>query len=274
MQYLTILTATLALAAGTSAGQFSLHQKNTDTRAGCDLKIENVCGCSKTLSVNDIKTCDKLPNVRIHGDVCGGKFQINARSPQHTVRFEKGSASLPSPAPGLTLKAITLGRGTQNYTCATGSTAAPVAVGAKADLLDATPLLPLFPSSKSQPVLNLLPEYLVSFNFATIHNSTIPVLGHHFFDAAGVPIFDLGKTGLLKAKKIANIAAPASACKGSDGKGDGAVDWLALTDAGGSIGLKEVYRVETAGGKAPKSCGGGAAHNVNVQYAAQYWFFG
>ncbi|KAL8825936.1 MAG: hypothetical protein Q9170_007603, partial [Blastenia crenularia] len=183
------------------------------------------------------------------------------------------SATLPSPTTGLSLKAITLGRGTQNYTCAANSTGPPVATGAKADLLDATPLLPLFPSSESQAILNLLPEYLVSFDFATIENSTIPILGRHIFDAAGVPTFDLGSVGLLKAKKIANIAAPATACKGTNGKGNGAVDWLALTEAPGSVTLKEVYRVETAGGKAPKTCRGGAAHHIEIQYAAQYWFF-
>ncbi|KAL9597598.1 MAG: hypothetical protein Q9219_005037 [cf. Caloplaca sp. 3 TL-2023] len=190
------------------------------------------------------------------------------------VPLSNGTASLPSPTDGFTLKAITLGRGTQNYTCAAGSTAAPVAVGAKADLLDATPLLPLFPSSESQAILNLLPEYLVSFDFATIANSTIPVSGRHIFDAAGVPTFDLGSVGLLKAKKLAGITAPPSACKGANGKGDGAVDWLALTEAPGSTTLKEVYRVHTAGGKAPKLCGGGDAQHFEVQYAAQYWFFG
>ncbi|KAL9030896.1 MAG: hypothetical protein Q9196_001039 [Gyalolechia fulgens] len=205
--------------------------------------------------------------------------QISSRNPtanldSFQVPLSNGSASLPSPIAGLSLKAITLGRGTQNYTCAANSTAAPVAVGAKADLLDATPLLPLFPSSESQAILNLLPEYLVSFDFAAIKNSTIPVLGHHFFDAAGVPTFDLGPIGLLKAKKIASIAAPSTACKGSNGKGEGAVDWLALTDAPGSVDLKEVYRVHTAGGKAPQSCGGGAARAIEVQYASQYWFFG
>ncbi|KAL9603983.1 MAG: hypothetical protein Q9179_002011 [Wetmoreana sp. 5 TL-2023] len=191
------------------------------------------------------------------------------------VPLSNGSASLPSPAAGLSLKAITLGRGTQNYTCKAGSTAAPVAVGAKADLLDATPLLPLFPSpSQSQTILNLLPEYLVSFDFAIIETSSIPILGKHIFDGAGVPTFDLGKNGVLKAKKIANIAAPATACKGANGKGNGAVDWLALTEVPGSVGLKEVYRVETAGGKAPASCGGGPDHHIEVDYAAQYWFFG
>ncbi|KAL8951664.1 MAG: hypothetical protein Q9222_002392 [Ikaeria aurantiellina] len=193
---------------------------------------------------------------------------------KYHVPLSNGSASLPAPTAGFSLKAITLGRGTQNYTCAAGSSAAPVAVGAKADLLDVSPLLPLLPSSQSQIILNLLPEYLVSFDFAIIENASIPILGKHFFDAAGVPTFDLGATGLLKAKKVANIAAPATACKGANGKGDGAVDWLALTEAPGSNKLKEVYRVETAGGKAPASCGGGAAHNITVQYAAQYWFFG
>ncbi|KAL8942353.1 MAG: hypothetical protein Q9216_001735 [Gyalolechia sp. 2 TL-2023] len=205
--------------------------------------------------------------------------QISSRnSPVNLDSFQvplsNGTASLPSPTAGLSLKAITLGRGTQNYTCAAGSTAAPVAVGAKADLLDATPLLPLFPSSESQAILNLLPEYLVSFDFATIKNSTIPGLGKHIFDATGVPTFDLGSIGILKAKKTANIAAPPTACKGANGKGDGAVDWLALTEAPGSVSLKEVYRVHTAGGKAPKSCGGGAARQIEVHYASQYWFFG
>ncbi|KAL8763050.1 MAG: hypothetical protein Q9184_001077 [Pyrenodesmia sp. 2 TL-2023] len=190
------------------------------------------------------------------------------------VPLSNGSASLPPPATSLSLKAITLGRGTQNYTCAAGSTAAPVPIGAKADLLDATPLLPLFPSSESQSILNLLPEYLVSFDFATIQNSSIPILGKHIFDAAGVPTFDLGKLGLLKAKRVANIAAPATACKGPNGKGNGAIDWLALTEAPGSNGLKEVYRVYTAGGRAPASCGGGPARPINIEYASQYWFFG
>lgn len=185
-----------------------------------------------------------------------------------------GSASLPSPTPGLTLKAITLGRGTQNYTCKANSTAAPTAIGAKADLLDASAILPFLPPAASLAILNLITEYLVSFDLSVIETSAIPILGHHYFDAAGVPTFDLGSTGLLKAKKLANIAAPATACKGANGGGDGAVDWLALTDAPGSVGLKEVYRVETAGGKAPSSCGGGPERHIEVQYSAQYWFFG
>ncbi|KAL8732193.1 MAG: hypothetical protein Q9166_002940 [cf. Caloplaca sp. 2 TL-2023] len=206
--------------------------------------------------------------------------QLSARNnkPMDLSKFQvplsNGTASLPAPTAGFSLKAITLGRGTQNYTCVAGSTAAPGLVGAKADLLDVSPLLPLFPSSQAQAVLNLLPEYLVSFDFAIIENASIPILGKHIFDSTGVPTFDLGKKGFLKAKRLAGITAPKTASKGVNGKGDGAVDWLALIEAPGSDKLKEVYRVHTAGGKAPASCGGGGARHIEVQYATQYWFFG
>ncbi|KAL8821720.1 MAG: hypothetical protein Q9223_000294 [Gallowayella weberi] len=190
------------------------------------------------------------------------------------VPLSNGSASLPAPTAGLTLKAITLGRGTQNYTCAAGSTAAPVAVGAKADLFDVSPFIPFLPASEAQNILNILPSYLVSFDLTLIANTHIPILGKHIFDASGVPTFDLRRKGLLKAKKTGNIAAPKTASKGSNGQGQGAVDWLVLGEAPGSVGLKQVYRVYTAGGKAPASCDGAAARTIEVQYAAQYWFFG
>ncbi|KAI4097214.1 MAG: hypothetical protein LQ344_000624 [Seirophora lacunosa] len=91
MHYLNLLTAalTLLLASGASAGQFSLHKKNTMWRSGCDLKIDNVCGCSKTLAVHKLRSCDKLPDVWTGGKVCGGKWQLNTKNPLHTVRFEK-----------------------------------------------------------------------------------------------------------------------------------------------------------------------------------------
>ncbi|KAI4195015.1 MAG: hypothetical protein LQ346_003559 [Caloplaca aetnensis] len=88
MHYLTFMGAALALAAGASAGSFALVQKNNDIRAGCDLKIENVCGCSVTLSVHQTLMCDKLPKVWTHGKACGGKWQLNAQNPKHTVQLQ------------------------------------------------------------------------------------------------------------------------------------------------------------------------------------------
>ena len=162
----------------------------------------------------------------------------------------------------MTLKAITLGRGTQNYTCAPGSTTAPVAVGAVAELLDISTLIPLLPAKKAMEIINELPSYLINFNFDQIANSSIRPCGHHYFTAAGVPTFNLGKKGFLSGKKSGDIVAPG----GAD------VDWLQLTAIDPST-LKAVYRVHTVKGKPPKTCQGQPAA-IEVQYAAQYWFYG
>ena len=102
--------------------------------------------------------------------------------------------------------------------------------------------------------------------------SNIAILGHHFFDSTGTPIFDLCSVDkILYGTKIADIKAPAMADKGP--AGTGAVDWLQLTAKAGydSEGLSLVYRVVTAGGK-PLNCTG--AGFMAIQYAALYWFYG
>ena len=180
-----------------------------------------------------------------------------------------GTQSLP--APNGTLKFITIGRGTQNYTC-NSTTPSPVLVGANAVLLDASPLLPLLPPDAGVSVLDILPRYVIDLDFAAIEVSQIPKLGKHYFDSKGVPTFDLGSNGLLKGKGLAGIPAPADASAGPFDQGYGAVDWKTLTDAGSSVGLKEVYRVETAGGKAPPSCTGVTAP-IYIDYSALYWFY-
>jgi len=74
-------------------------------------------------------------------------------------------------------------------------------------------------------------------------------------------------------KKANQSLAPSDAVVGQGGQGMGAVAWLKL-DAKGGDGqvFQEVYRVNTAGGSAPKSCQGQQAA-FEVQYAAEYWLF-
>ncbi|MCJ1437638.1 hypothetical protein MMC27_007025 [Xylographa pallens] len=194
----------------------------------------------------------------------------------YTVPLSNGTDTLPSPAAGTCLKALTLGRGTQNYTCADSTAnSVPVSIGAVATLFDTSPLLPFLPPMEGQEVLDILPSYLVSFPYAALENSSLPVKGHHFFNSAVVPIFDLTSTdvGLLVGSKIGDIAAPTGSTPGPNGVGPGAVDWLALCASDGSSGLANGYRVFTAGGKPPKTCEG-QAPTIEVQYAAQYWFYG
>ncbi|KAI9699730.1 MAG: hypothetical protein M1836_002764 [Candelina mexicana] len=178
---------------------------------------------------------------------------------------------LPGPSSNLSLKAITLGIGTQNYTCAStpgSATAAPHAVGAEAKLFNGAPIVAL-----SQDFFNQFPRFSVYLPNPLECNNAYGLggLGHHYFAADGSPIFDLGELGLLRSAKVANVAAPANAEKGR--KREGAVDWLKLADKGGSRLLKEVYRVETAGGKAPSTCKDRDG-TFEVHYAAQYWFYG
>ena len=145
-------------------------------------------------------------------------------------------------------------------------------VGANAVLLDASPLLPLLPPDEETAVLDLLPRFVIDLDFAAIQASQIPKLGIHYFDSKGVPTFDLGSNGYLKAKGLADIPAPPDASAGQLDQGFGAVDWKTLIDAGGSVGLNRVYRVETAGGKAQPSCAG-VTKPILIDYSALYWFY-
>jgi hypothetical protein len=50
----------------------------------------------------------------------------------------------------------------------------------------------------------------------------------------------------------------------------GSVAWLKLNAMAGDY--KEVYRVNTAGGMPPKTCGG-VQGEFEVEYSAAYWFY-
>jgi hypothetical protein len=98
----------------------------------------------------------------------------------------------------------------------------------------------------------------------------LAVLGHHFFDSALLPTFDLYAAGdFFKGSKAGDIKAPATADVGL--LNTGAVDWLLLANNGASINLNQTYRVVTAGGNAVPCTSAG--ETFSVPYAAQYWFY-
>ncbi|KAI0021869.1 hypothetical protein F4780DRAFT_735736 [Xylariomycetidae sp. FL0641] len=180
---------------------------------------------------------------------------------------------------GLKLKHVAVGRGTQNYTCdVTNATAEPELIGAKATLFNASCVAASYPD-----VLTMLPKVALQFNLsdATLNPAnpaaiklgptSLDVSGHHFFTNATTPFFDLGAVGQAPCSKKDSVDAPADAPTGQ--QGEAAVSWLRLSanpDASGNI--KAVYRVQTAGGSAPKVCAGLPA-SFEVQYSAQYWFW-
>ncbi|KAL2152726.1 hypothetical protein VTH82DRAFT_5910 [Thermothelomyces myriococcoides] len=113
-------------------------------------------------------------------------------------------------------------------------------------------------------------------------SDTAKFLGHHYFDAEGVPVFDLsagagtgtGPTALRAAvAKTESVPAPESADRGI--MNTGAVAWLRLDDNG--LGYSQevavVYRVLTAGG-GPQVCSVTGEGVHSVPYATYYWFYG
>lgn len=189
------------------------------------------------------------------------KYSINANN--HIA-----ATPLPTPGQGLRLAHVAVGRGTQNYTCTTSSpTETPSAVGAVAKLFNATCSAVRAPAVLAD-VTTLALSHPVPDNEIAQHLLS----GHHEFTDKGVPLFDLNtdlnKWGYIQAKKNGTSNAPATASKGSNGLGS--VPWLKLINVEGDY--QEVYRLNTAGGVAPKTCEG-IQGNFQVEYSAEYWFW-
>lgn len=166
-----------------------------------------------------------------------------------------------------------MGRGTQNYTCdpakQTDPSASPVpkAVGALATLFNVTCDVVRAPAALSD-----VPKLALTHDIPTGDIAELLQSGHHEFNTQGKPFFKLAANsvdyGFVQAKLIANSTAPESASKGTNG--EGSVPWLKMVGTDGEY--KEIYRINTAGGVAPKTCEG-INGEFQIQYAAEYWFW-
>ena len=177
--------------------------------------------------------------------------------------------------------------GVQNYSCAS-ITSAPKSVGAVATLFDVTEFLQKSGDMSSDLSTQYLKAYekkaciLDATNLSddsceeSINALNFDVLGKHYFasiNGAGVPSFNIYAGDFLSAQKVGDLLAPAGSYAGQNGVG--AVDWLFLPSdgSGRSVGLSEVYRINTAGGvPVSTQCSTGVTQ-FSVKYAAEYWFF-
>ncbi|KGO77795.1 Protein of unknown function DUF3455 [Penicillium italicum] len=188
---------------------------------------------------------------------------------------------LPAPSTNMTLKYVALGRGTQNYTCPSNgssnfnTTIVPKATGAAATLFDASCI-----ASSSLSLLHEVPAIIsatplesLAFMAAIVAQgtrSTNLIIGEHYFNTAGDPVFDMALSGSqswVATSKIASASAPKSTSGSSSD-----VPWLKLGYKKGN-GIREVYRVVTSLGDPPATCSGQNA-TIQVDYAAEYWFYG
>lgn len=170
---------------------------------------------------------------------------------------------LPPPASHLKLSTIAIGRGTQNFTCATStSSSVPTPNGAIATLYDGSCIASRSPSTSARFTAELHKVPLDSIP------SQLPSSGHHYFPDSTTPAFDMLNTvlGITRLKKGASSPAPANQ--------NGDVPWLQLiSQVEGTTGKTgQIYRLNTASGTPPTTCEGMAA-TFEVQYAAEYWFY-
>ncbi|CAI7650656.1 hypothetical protein PCG10_009265 [Penicillium crustosum] len=189
---------------------------------------------------------------------------------------------LPAPSTNMTLKYVALGRGTQNYTCpsngsviSNSTTIKPKAIGAAATLFDASCIASssLALLHEVPPIISATPLGSLAFMAALVAQgtrSTNLIIGEHYFDASGDPVFDMGLSGSnswVATSKIASTPAPKSKSRSCND-----VPWLKLGYKKGN-GIREVYRVVTSEGDPPVTCAGQNA-TIQVDYAAEYWFYG
>ena len=163
------------------------------------------------------------------------------------------SSTLVQPTADLQLMMVALGQGTQNYTCGANITAAPSAIGALAQLYDASCSMVNDPTVGTKAL-------------GTIEESAKSI-GSHFFVDLTTPEFDIVGLGNTQLKKVDEAFAPQPAAD---------VKWLKLDAqaAGSTSNIKQIYRLNTVGGLAPANCEGKVTGDVvTVEYQAQYWIY-
>jgi hypothetical protein len=208
------------------------------------VKTNGLCDLSKvTLPVG---TSSSFPNIQV---------------------IDTNGTTAPTPLPavseGATLRHIAIGRGTQNYTCASSSASAtPVAIGAIASLFNAT----CDSARLNDRVMADVTTLALSYAVPKGAEASQRLSGHHEFTEKGIPLFKLQTEN----NNYGYVQAKPDVVKSAGVNGQGSVAWLKLNAVEGDY--SEVYRVHTAGGQPPKTCEGKGA-SFTVDYSAQYWFY-
>lgn len=178
------------------------------------------------------------------------------------LTFSSGRLALPRPAADKKLKYLTLGRGVITYEC--NSTIPgddqPAYLHQNTDLYDVAPLVPHLPD---EAALHALVPMLCEFDYAELRNISMNCVGQ-IYTQLGHTIMDL--FGFDEPEFTTDITRAIPSPLGPTVNGYWAHS--ATIDR-----AWEVYRVETAGGVTPTSCKGHENTNIDVGYAAEYWFY-
>jgi len=185
-----------------------------------------------------------------------------------TLQMPAAPTALPAPPTGSVLTHVAIGRGTQNYSCATNTASSvPVQVGANATLFNFTCVAAQYPT-----LFNGIPQIAYKFPIPELSTPQNPaqnlLSGEHYFLDTTTPFFDLD----LGSKQLGEVACTKTNASNAPNPSSD-VPWLHLKvkSADGTT-ITDVYRLETVGGVAPATCSGQPSL-IYVQYAAQYWFY-
>ncbi|KAI9739251.1 MAG: hypothetical protein M1834_007464 [Cirrosporium novae-zelandiae] len=210
----------------------------------------------------------------------GSKLLLSLCSAINNPPLIGSNVTIVAPTSNLTLKYITLARGTVNYTCSpdvVNSTDAPELLGTNLTLYDVAPLLPYLASEDD---LHHFPAILVNMTEQAVAEFlNLPVLGYQYFPKIHYAITDLGSHGYMEGKADADyqIITADGNPRGPDGSV--ALSWIREYASAGtpSWGVSQTYRVYTAGGEPGLgiSCEEfGETAEFDVQVAAEHWFYG
>lgn len=84
MRSLILLATFLFANIATANWKFDLYSK----RNGCKLKIDGICGCHATVTVDSRGRCERMPGDIVRsGEACTGKWEVDTRGNRYELRF-------------------------------------------------------------------------------------------------------------------------------------------------------------------------------------------
>lgn len=188
------------------------------------------------------------------------KYQACLLKDLVNLHWTIGTHELSPPSQTSTLQYLAIGRGTITYTCdGVAANARPVYVGQETFLYDAMPLVPKF--SSEQQFHSYIPRFL-QYDYTSLDNSTLNCIGS---------IQTITDLSVLNIYGVDAFAVQVKELVNSPNNQESDLRWAHSQDDDMEW---DVYRVETAGGGPPSSCGDQIISDViPVEYAAEYWLY-
>ena len=169
-----------------------------------------------------------------------------------------GTDSLKPPASNTFLQVLAIGKGIFNYTCAGVPPESPPEFDAQyTELYDAAPLISVLPDEET---FHSLVPMILGYDYERMENSTMTCMGSigTLNATAVITLYDIDT---FEVSRSETVLAPENPDKNAM--------WSHTWSANNTW---DIYRVETYGGRPPPLCKG-QPDVIEIEYAAEYWFY-